>query len=390
MYQLTDKNIDYILTDISARGVEMESLQQNLVDHICCIIEQNLEANGDFESFYKKTIKTFYKDALWEIEEETISLLTFKHYYTMKKIMIWSGALSALTLTVGIIFKYMYWPGAAALICLGIFSGSLLFLPLLFTLKAKEKQKTKDKLVMGIGALGIILLILSFLFTVMHWSHSIDMMYFSAALMLLVFLPLYFFSGIRNPNTKLNTITTSFLIIMVYGLLFMMARTPSTTMHSDMAARQELGIWLEIRLNERRFASLNKGSIPAHINDLQTRIDNICDESMTYIFWREPEIDTTAKTHIRKFNYSKTLSTDPFVWEETIQNKLDTLENLVRNYNLELAKIGTPKLSRVRTTATILDKRMRTTIFTKANLQTQLLQIQMFLLQNTRTLLAMK
>lgn len=64
MYQLSDKQIDHILNDIGARGVEMESLQQNLLDHICCIIENNLEENGDFESFYKKTIQTFYKDAL--------------------------------------------------------------------------------------------------------------------------------------------------------------------------------------------------------------------------------------------------------------------------------------------------------------------------------------
>ena len=69
MYQLSDKQIDHILNDIGARGVEMESLQQNLLDHICCIIEQDLEEKGDFESFYQKTIKTFYKDALWEIEE---------------------------------------------------------------------------------------------------------------------------------------------------------------------------------------------------------------------------------------------------------------------------------------------------------------------------------
>src|ERR1700755_3378054 len=99
MYHLSDQQIDHILSDISARGVEMESLQQNLLDHVCCIIEQNLEENGDFESFYQKTIKTFYKDALWEIEEETISLLIFKNYYTMKKIMINCGIFSAITMT---------------------------------------------------------------------------------------------------------------------------------------------------------------------------------------------------------------------------------------------------------------------------------------------------
>ncbi len=123
MYRISDEQIDYIINDIRARGVDMESLQQNLLDHMCCVIEQNLKEGEDFEKFYQTTIKTFYKEALWEIEEETIQLLTFKNYYKMKKIMISSGIFSAITLSVGILFKFMHWPGAAICILLGIVSG---------------------------------------------------------------------------------------------------------------------------------------------------------------------------------------------------------------------------------------------------------------------------
>jgi hypothetical protein len=43
MYCINDKQIDYILSDIRARGVEMEDLQYNLLDHICCLISQILQ-----------------------------------------------------------------------------------------------------------------------------------------------------------------------------------------------------------------------------------------------------------------------------------------------------------------------------------------------------------
>ena len=79
MYCLNEKQIDFILDDIRRNGVELEDLQSNLLDHICCIIEQELEENGDFEQFYFSTIKKFYKNELREIEEETISLLNFKN-----------------------------------------------------------------------------------------------------------------------------------------------------------------------------------------------------------------------------------------------------------------------------------------------------------------------
>ena len=59
MYCITDEQIDYILNDIRRNGVETEDLQLNLLDHICCIIEQNLDEYDDFESFYQQIIKQF-------------------------------------------------------------------------------------------------------------------------------------------------------------------------------------------------------------------------------------------------------------------------------------------------------------------------------------------
>ncbi len=151
MYCLNDKQIDFILNDIRARGVEMEDLQYNLLDHVCCVIEHNLEEKGDFENFYQSAIKQFYKKELWEIEEETISLIIFKHFYIMKKIMLFSGIASAFLVTVGILFKFMHWPGAGISLILGISMSSLIFLPLMFVLKVKEKQSTRDKLITELG-----------------------------------------------------------------------------------------------------------------------------------------------------------------------------------------------------------------------------------------------
>ena len=78
MYSISDRQIDFIQRDIRRHGIKMESLQEDLLDHICIIIEQNLEENEDFEQFYHNSIKTFYKEELREIEDETIFLLNSK------------------------------------------------------------------------------------------------------------------------------------------------------------------------------------------------------------------------------------------------------------------------------------------------------------------------
>src|SRR3954464_8450404 len=110
MYNLTEEQIDYILNDIRRNGVDMEDLQFNLLDHICCIIEQELKENDDFERFYYETVKRFYKRDLREIEEETINLLTFKNYYAMRKVLIAAGVFSVFAFITGSAFKFMYWP----------------------------------------------------------------------------------------------------------------------------------------------------------------------------------------------------------------------------------------------------------------------------------------
>ncbi len=236
MYTINDKQIDFILSDIRARGVEMEDLQYNLLDHVCCIIEQNLEANGDFENFYQKTIRQFYKHELWEIEEEAIALQIFKHYYTMKKLMIGTGIISAVSMIVGIFFKYMHWPGAGMFLVLGISCSSLIFLPLLFTLKVKEKKQAKEKVIIGIGTLAGILMSMGILFKVMHWPGANVMGMTAVLMMLVLFLPVYFFSGIRNPETKINTLVSSILIIMGCGLFFTLVNTrPSIKMENSAA-----------------------------------------------------------------------------------------------------------------------------------------------------------
>jgi hypothetical protein len=282
MYCINDKQIDYILNDIRARGVEMEDLQYNLLDHICCLIEQNLEENGDFEGFYKKTIPKFYKHELWEIEEETITLLTFKNYYTMKKIMLVSGTISAAFLTIGIFFKFMHWPGASMGIVLGITIASFVFLPLLFTLKMREKQQSKDKLILGIGMLSAIAMSLGIMFKIMHWPGANMMGLGSILAMVFLFLPIYFFSGIRNPETKVNTIVSSLVIILGSGLFFTLINTrPSATIErTNVLANQHTQNSYEyiLKQNALSYEIVSKDSTlkQEELNKLRSTCTNLC------------------------------------------------------------------------------------------------------------------
>jgi hypothetical protein len=219
MYILSEKQIDYILNDIKVRGVEMEDLQLNLLDHVCCIIEYELEPGGNFETFYHQTIPRFFKNELKEIEEETTLLLTFKHYYAMKKTMNTVGMIASIGIVLGAIFRFQHWPGANVMLLLGVILFSFVFLPIIFTLKLRESKERRDKLVLFVGCSVAILFIIGSLFKLLHWPGANVLLGSAAVCLFFVFVPMYLFTGLRNADTKVNTIVNTVLIIAGSGLL---------------------------------------------------------------------------------------------------------------------------------------------------------------------------
>jgi len=272
MYCITDEQIEYILSDIRRNGVEMEDLQLNLLDHICCIIEQELKENDDFERFYHATVKRFYKHNLREIEEETIDLLTFKNYYAMKKTMIVSGTIAVAAFVAGSLFKTMYWPGASILLILGIGIFSLLFLPLLFIIKAREVKAMSDKFVIGIGSVVGALFSIAILFIVQHWPGANVLLMSAIGIAAFVLLPAYFFTGIRRPDTKLNTIVMSIMLVGIIGLQFTIVRIRPSASQT----------WIKMvtyAQNEELLRKMQAGSTPGkqavEINELSEELKRL-------------------------------------------------------------------------------------------------------------------
>ena len=61
MVRLTEDQIDYIFEDIKTNGVVLEDLQHNLLDHICCIIENEMSERDNFYKFYKTVLPKIFK-----------------------------------------------------------------------------------------------------------------------------------------------------------------------------------------------------------------------------------------------------------------------------------------------------------------------------------------
>jgi hypothetical protein len=78
MAALSDEQVDYILDDLRAHGIRLEGLRDNLLDHICILLEEKLDAGGSFEAEYAGVLTTFYRTALYELEEEALFLASLR------------------------------------------------------------------------------------------------------------------------------------------------------------------------------------------------------------------------------------------------------------------------------------------------------------------------
>lgn len=222
MPELTEEQIEFIFEDVGKRGVSMEDLRDNLVDHICCIMEREWDDDEDFHGFYNSILPRFFKTKLKEIQEETDQLITFKYYYAMRNTLKISGIASALLTLIGATLKTMHLPGAGVMIVLGGFLFSLVFLPLMIVMKFRDEDKAVDKWVFTLGFILAIGTSMGFLFKVMHWPMANILMRSGITLFVFGYVPLYFLSRVRRVEVRFNTTVNTVLMMAAGGLLYAM------------------------------------------------------------------------------------------------------------------------------------------------------------------------
>jgi hypothetical protein len=220
MHSVSDKQVDFILNDIKARGVDLEDLQDNLLDHICCMVENEMPEGENFYEFYERILPQFFKHELKELQEEVNILLKFKNYYAMKKIIKYSGITASLLILLGAIFKTLHWPGASVMLVSGAILFGFLFLPLMIILKFKDEERLIDKWVLSFGFLVALGVFTGLLARLMHWSFAFDLLRISLTLFVFIHVPLYFFTRVRRPDLRFNTIVNSSLMMATGGMLY--------------------------------------------------------------------------------------------------------------------------------------------------------------------------
>jgi hypothetical protein len=217
---IKDEHIDFILNDISNRGVVISDLKENILDHVCCIIEKEMPVDADFHAFYEEVIPRFFNNDLKEIQKETDYLLSSRYIDVLTIVLKISGFSSVVVLMLGMYYKLNHLQGTGLLLLIGVVLFSLIFLPVLILLKLKDKDLKTNKLIVIVGFLLAFMASVSCLFKIMQWPWATLMREISTIVFLVLFVPLYYFSTSNSPEKKLTGLINTIIMLVIGLLLF--------------------------------------------------------------------------------------------------------------------------------------------------------------------------
>ncbi|TXB66932.1 tripartite tricarboxylate transporter TctB family protein [Vicingus serpentipes] len=280
MVCLNENQVDEIRQLIEARGAEMEELTNDLLDHICCMIEDRMSLESDFHKVLQETMAVFGNNGIRNIQDETTFLLT-KNILAMKKTTHIIGITSAILLLLATLFKIYHWPGAGMMYVLGGFLLSFIFLPLMLTIKIKEKI-SKPRIWLNVaGTLSGFIMVNGIFFKVMHWPYANMLTTAGMIIALFVFLPLYIYAYIRNKEMRTTTITTAVLVVGAMSMLFALVKLHNSGVVTEAMANIHYNMNNEIdhtiAFNEVLFNELkNDSTVDVNlINEVKTKAAKI-------------------------------------------------------------------------------------------------------------------
>ncbi len=217
-----DDNIDRIKSDLVSRGLTYDRLLEDILDHVCCMIEENMEEGFDLDSSYNLVMGSIEETRIPEIQHQTLLNLD-KKFQRMKSFTYVFGLSSALLAIVGAFFKRMHWPGASILITVGIVLVILVFLPLYFITSHREQVEKKNPAYAIVGYLSIALLMAGALFKIMHWPGAGVMIRVSIGFLIVGFIPLYVVNAFQKGGKE--KVRLPYIVMLLVGISVVMLMT---------------------------------------------------------------------------------------------------------------------------------------------------------------------
>lgn len=194
--KLSVEQVEIIRKQVDRSSISIDSLRDDVVDHLCCVVEIKMERGNVFETSVREALNELAPDGLDEIQNETVFLLNSTKILFMRKVMYIIGLLSAMSFVTGWFFSVMYFQGATQLSVYGFSGFAFIYLPMMTIdyFKTNIQGALTERLKIILGVASAILIGVSGVFKVMHLQGTVGLLFAGVGLCVFGFLPFFFFS----------------------------------------------------------------------------------------------------------------------------------------------------------------------------------------------------
>jgi hypothetical protein len=201
MPELSLQNIDQISRDVRNQEITFSHLLEDLIDHVCCDVENEMHNGLSFPEAYRRVKQKMGSRRLKEIQEETLYAVDIK-YRQMKNTMKISGITGTVLLGFASLFKIMHWPGAGIMMTIGAFTLAFMFMPSALGVLWKETHSARRLFLFISAFFAGMFFIMGILFKVQHWPGAGIIVSLAALSGILLFIPSLLVNSLSDPEKK--------------------------------------------------------------------------------------------------------------------------------------------------------------------------------------------
>jgi hypothetical protein len=200
MKKLSKQQINEIAEMISGSSIKSRELKEDLTDHICCLIEDDMEKGLSYEEAKSNALVAVFPDGIKKDHKKDIWLITPKKQKSMKSILFILSYLALVIITSSFVFKALHWPGAGTMLIVACSLFTFVFTPVFFMYiyRVTLSKFISRKSMYVFGFIGIIILLTGVAFKAFHWPYGGILLGLGVLIISFLFLPLIFLALYRK------------------------------------------------------------------------------------------------------------------------------------------------------------------------------------------------
>jgi hypothetical protein len=188
---LNEFQVEQIANAVHNSSISSSYMKDDLIDHLCCIVEDKLSKGSGFEDAYQSALQWLTDSELCNVSNEKVFLFTSRARKNLLRTLYISGFLASVGAIATLSLKLLHLPFAQLVLLATSCVVILVIFPALYILIFKlPPNKNKPRKLLFNGAL---LLVLSAVFALSHWPGVFIMLLAAIACLYLAIFPRLFF-----------------------------------------------------------------------------------------------------------------------------------------------------------------------------------------------------